>query len=327
MKDKSNRITVANIIAVIGIVVLAAGLFLGYLYSGDNMGISGIKAAGWALGFTFLLWFLIKAKGAVNELGKWRIVEISTLVVYLALAVISSIPMSRFFNIYVANSDLRDAATADIETMNDGIRQFQDDANSALDVTLRGLRNAADNDISVTLSNYLMEQNFDALDGSSINAFANGTGGWRGKIESITLDGQDYVEAWNDELDRCRTTIESWNVLEIPQAVQSLSDVSDEISQTLTDLSAELPFPVIERHAATEEYTIVSRYEPSTYDFAPNVVSKLNGIKATGLVGIVICAFIHLLILFNYLVAYRSDKIRPTRRSNAAGGQGIMLNQ
>ena len=328
-RKDNNHISLANIIAVIGIVVLAAALFLGYLYSGDNMGISALKALAWVVGFSVLLWFLIKAKSAVNERGKWRIVEVLTLVVYLALAVLSSGTAAKFFNIYASNGDLRKAASADIEALQQTIKQFKSDATSALDVTLDGMENADGNALSADLESYMAEQNLSSFDATSRDIFSEGAGGWRNKINEITLDKKSYDKSWEKALKECSEQIDGWSVLEIPQAVRSMEEISQEIDTTLTALSKGLPFPEINYNSTTFEYEIAKAYSPKEYSTETSFSEKLNDIKPYAPVGIIACVIIHLLILFNYLVAYRSDKMRPTKSSKEANKSagGIMLKQ
>ncbi|MCR5679915.1 MAG: hypothetical protein K6G08_06885 [Prevotella sp.] len=323
----NNHISLANIISVIGIVLLAAALFLGYFYSGDNMGISALKALAWTIGFAVLLWFLIKAKSAINELKKWRVVEIITLVVYLALAVLSSGTAAKFFNIYAANGDLRKAAGDDVEALQQTIKQFKSDANNALSVTLDGMENADGNVLSSELQNFMDEQDLSSFDATSRDFFSEGAGGWRNKINDITLDKKSYDKSWENALKECSEQIDGWSVLEIPQAVRSLEDISEEIDVTLNALSKKLPFPEINYNSTTFEYEISKAYSPKEYSTETSFSEKLNAIKPYAPIGIIACVLIHLLILFNYFVAYRSDKIRPAKSSkeaNQAAG-GIML--
>ena len=322
VRDTSNRITIANIVAVIGIVLLAAALFLGYFYAGDNMGVSIMKGAAWALGFTFLLWFMIKAKGTQNEIKKWRIVEIAVLVVYLALAVLSSGVISKFFSIYASSGELKEAAAEDIEKIRNDIQLFKDDATTAKDETVRSMTTAMGQDLSQELTDFLLSHRL-TLNTTSIDNF---DADWTSDIESINLSGYNYDEVWKEELDRCDEKIQGWSVLSVPKAVATLKDLSEQIASTLSEMSETLPFPTITLSEAGI-WEITGQYEAKTYESDLNVDSKLQAIRTYTPVGIAACVIIHLLILFNYFVAFRTDKIRPTRRKEGdKPADGILLN-
>ena len=79
MATNKSKITLADVLAVVGVILLAAAYFLGFLYRGDVLGISILKGVGLGAAFALLLWLLIKAKSARNYLRQWRIVEVVTL--------------------------------------------------------------------------------------------------------------------------------------------------------------------------------------------------------------------------------------------------------
>ena len=91
-KQQAGRITIANIIAIVGIVLLLVFSFLGRSYmSGGELGFDIVIAVA-ITGFTaFLLWFLIKAKGAENNIDKWKKAELAALVVYIIFAIPASL--------------------------------------------------------------------------------------------------------------------------------------------------------------------------------------------------------------------------------------------
>ena len=57
----------------------------------------------------FALWFLVKAKGAENQLEKWRIIEISTLVAYIVVV----IPLSFCGGVTTSKNTITATYTAD----------------------------------------------------------------------------------------------------------------------------------------------------------------------------------------------------------------------
>lgn len=94
-KQSSGRITIANIIAIVGVVLLLVFSFIGHSYmSGGEMGWDIVISVAITAFTAFLLWFLIKAKGAENQLGKWRKIEYATCLPFLHLfSVVSCISL------------------------------------------------------------------------------------------------------------------------------------------------------------------------------------------------------------------------------------------
>lgn len=76
-KQNSGKVTVANILAAVGLVLLLVFTYFGHSYvSGGELGWDIVISVGITAFTAFLLWFLIKAKGAENELNKWRTISI-----------------------------------------------------------------------------------------------------------------------------------------------------------------------------------------------------------------------------------------------------------
>ena len=79
-KEKSGKITVANIVSVLGLMLLAFFTYIGHSYmSGGEIGMDILIAGLITIAAALLLWWLIKAKGAENELSKWKKIEISSI--------------------------------------------------------------------------------------------------------------------------------------------------------------------------------------------------------------------------------------------------------
>ena len=87
-ENNSGKLTKANIISIVGLVLLFSFTFLGHSFkSGGEMGWDILVAVAITGLAAFALWFLVKAKGAENQLEKWRIIEISTLVAYVVVVI------------------------------------------------------------------------------------------------------------------------------------------------------------------------------------------------------------------------------------------------
>ena len=81
MKEKkSGKITLANIIAMLGLVLLIVCLWLGQaLRSGELGGMSVLISVGITIAAALLLWLMIKAKGAETNTSKWKIIDSKTI--------------------------------------------------------------------------------------------------------------------------------------------------------------------------------------------------------------------------------------------------------
>lgn len=317
-QNKSNGISLANIIATFGIVLLLVFLFLGYFYSGDNIGIAILKASAWTAGFGILLWLLIKAKGADTDMTKWRVIEGILLFLYIVIAVLSSNKVARFATIYASSDELKTAATEDISLIRQGIEAFQATENAALTNTFTGLELASQGEASERLMEFVDANGFE-LSPASIGNFKDK---WQDRIENITDQTQSsYYDAWDEELERCTEQIQGWSVLKIPEAVATMKDLAPQVTAKLEEISAGLPFPVIHKNEA-DVSDIVKDHEASQYPIAATFADRFNNMSSYSIIGIIICIVIHVMILFNYFVTYRTKRNRIKTNKNIAVNDG-----
>lgn len=321
MAQKNNSISLANVIATIGLVLITVFIFLGCFYSGDNIGISILKAVGWALLFTFLLWFLIKAKSADDDLKKWLVIEILTLVVYLIAAGISSPKVARFATVYMASSDLKATANSDIEKIRQGIDLFKTTEHRALSVTITGLENATNGEVSEELSDFVATNNFE-LNPQSINIFKEK---WEAVIDNVTDSTlSSFSDVWDAELTRCNDLIQGWSVLKIPEAISTMTTIGEQVSAKLAEVSSTLPLPKIYRND-NGIYDIEEQHTTFNNAIDARFGQEINALGNFSIVGILVCLILHAMILFNYLVAYRSKKKRPQKSDMLFNDHGMTL--
>lgn len=319
--NKNNSISLANVIATIGIVLLTVALFLGHFYMGDNVGISIFKSVCWSLAFTFLLWFLIKAKTADEERTKWLVIELLTLAIYLVLAVLSSSKVSKFPTVYLSASEMKATANDDVFKINQVIDLFKSTERQALTNTVIGLENACNGEVSPSLEDFVTANDFE-LSQQSIDIFKEK---WELVIDNVIDSTQTgYAEAWEAELDRCNDLIQGWSVLKIPEAVRTMSSIGEQVSAKLQEVSASLPLPVIHR---TDDgiYDIEKEHETGTYPIDSQFMPSMDRVGSYSIIGIVFCVFLHAMILFNYIVAFRSKKKRPQKKDILFNDHGMTL--
>lgn len=323
MAQGKNSITLANVISTIGIVLLMVVLFLGHFYSGDNIGIGILKTAGWGALFTFLLWFMIKAKTAEEDQTKWLVIELVTLFIYLVAAGISSPKTARFATIYKSASELKASAHSDIEAIRQTIDKFKTEEHLALTNTVLGLQHASTHDVSQALTDFVAENNFE-LNEQSIAIFQEK---WAGIIDNVTDSTlSSWDEPWQAELDRCDELIQGWNVLKIPGAVRSMSDFDVQVSEKLQEVSASLPLPNINCREDSTTFDIVARHVTKTYPIETRFVKDMADMSSYSIIGLLIFFILHIMILFSYLVAYRTKKRRPTKNDYLFNDKGMNIN-
>lgn len=373
---KKDGFSIANLISIIGLVALAFFLYLGFAYSGTNNGTSILYAVLITVGFGLLLYALLYAKGVQNNFEKWRIVEYTLLVVFVGACVATVPVLCHFINVNKDSQILKSYALEDLNEMEQAIADFQNHERgnlSQLQTQLQSLASKPASDYrkitTDTLREYISEVVMggkdEMLDETAIESF---TDKWNGYIENVHHygDGNDYAAGMKQAIDENRKIIESWNILEIPQAIKGINELKEDLVANLNSVSESYPLHRIEskyQSDFSEEkaspsrknrsmlderdgYNSRGKYDRSTYnsvspsgkasyDIAgthePYVTAvdstfKDECAKRTGISnsGIALSVVIFLLIIFNYVVAYRSTKVSVKVGGSTHDG-GIIL--
>jgi len=329
-RSKSS-ITLANVFAVVGLMLLAVAFFLGYIFQNDNYGLATLKAGGWTAGFALMLWLLIRAKTAIAYKKGWRIVEVVVLLLYLAAAVLTVPVAGRFFGIYAKAGELKTAANDDVELLSNTIAEFQSHEGQQLANTVEGLKRLLSLDDSLGIAYDLREFVSEQIEGvtdisdlttSKVSAFEDQ---WQRKIERITDDSHhNHAAAWKEQIEACDERVQTWNVLQMPQAIDALQKLTDEVESTLQETADEMPFPSINRED-DGSWAITAPHDAYMPDLDGNVSSVMATIKPWGPVSIGACVVIHLLILFNYFMVFRNRTIRPRKNVDTSDEGGVLL--
>lgn len=117
-KDNGN-ISIANIIALIGLAGIGVITFLGILlHSSDGTpGGAIIGAITLLAGLCFLLVMSIKAKSAKDNPDKWRYVEWGCLILYIIVAGYFASPFQRFFYIITEKPAMQAMARQEVSAI------------------------------------------------------------------------------------------------------------------------------------------------------------------------------------------------------------------
>lgn len=321
-KNNSGKLTKANIISIVGLVLLFSFTFLGHSFkSGGEMGwdiLVSVAITGLA---AFALWFLVKAKGAENQLEKWRIIELSTLVAYVVVV----IPLSfcgGVTNFFAANADkasYKDKAHNDIAKIDSVFSQYENFEKDALEKTLTGLGNSVSMGMirSSELVTY-MEHNSIKPTRTSVENFV--------EIQKGDVLGTQYEQYYNQykaERDAIINTIDSWNVIQIPSQAKLIEDLAVQTSKWLTERSASAKLPLVENKS--QAYTIIESNQVKQYQVEGGIenLEFRKGIMSAGgmnITSILFLIIVHVLILLNYFVAYRTFTLGLTKNPNNDGG-------
>ena len=318
-KQQAGRITIANIIAIVGIVLLLVFSFLGRSYmSGGELGFDIVIAVA-ITGFTaFLLWFLIKAKGAENNIDKWKKAELAALVIYIVFAIPASLfgGIMHFFVVNDQKNEIKKYAKTDLNIIDQMFTDYKNFETEALAITGTGLSNAKGTGqlCDETLNSFMQERSI-----STRESARNYEQIQRNKL--IGEGFESYYKSCRSARNEIEAAVSSWSVMQIPSKAKQIEDLATSASKHLTTLSNEAKLPVIENSGS--RFTMTG-YQ--TKDFSvdtENFMFKKKLVDASGfsITALIVVLLIHLLILFNYIVAYRTDKIAVGKYSQSDGGR------
>ena len=323
-KNKSGKITIANIVAMVGIVLLMVFSFIGFSFkSGGEMGISLLKTFGVTAFTALLLWLLIKAKGAENNLKKWKIAEISILVTYLAFTIATSINGGIMY-LFVVNGNkqnIKELAKADLEKIDNLFAAYEEFETAAIANTRQGLTNATQphQRVAEPLRSYL---NRNRISAGYVSMHIDNQ-------QSLVL-GSIYEEMKRQyavKRELIETCVDDWNTFLIPFEANKIVELAKESEENLTNLSqvADLKLPVIVLDTESKKYVMESENQSSEFHIEGGIESlkfrqALTENEGYSIAAIIVTVLLHFLILFNYIVAYRTKTISVGKNAEDDGG-------
>lgn len=313
-QKKSGNLTIANIVSVVGTVLLLLFTFLGNSYlSGGELGWDILISIG-ITGFTvLLLCFLIKAKGAENNLTKWKIVEFATLFVYIIFSLSTSLlgGIMHFFVVNDHKDDIKEYAIQDLEKIDQMFNSYLEFESEAISITGTGLKNATKkSQVCDETLNTFMDENGIAHSQSSAENYEN--------VQRMELVGNGF-EAYYDQFKEIKNEIQnvvnSWSAISIPSKANLIDKLAKDASAELTRLSTEAKLPVITQTSSGyyTKWTIES-YQRQEFEVDGGIESfqfkkALQGATGFSSTALLIVLLIHTLVLFNYIAAYRTSSV------------------
>lgn len=321
-KQKAGRITKANILAIVGLALLMVFSFMGHSYlSGGELGWDILIAVAITAFTALLLWFLIKAKGAENQLDKWRKIEYAALAVYVIFAIPASL-MGGIMHFFVVNDNkeiIKAYAQNDIDKINQLIAQYKDFEEQAITNTGTGLRNVTGPNQQADMAlNKFMAENHIEHNRNSANNFET--------IQRNNLIGANfdtYVSKIKQQEQQILNVVNAWSIMQIPAKAKMIEELALGVEKELTQKSDAAKLPRIEEKYGF--YTIVEANQCSSFKISGGVESlqfrdALQNTSGFSPVAVLVVLLIHCLILFNYVVAYRTNVMEVSKNSKEDGG-------
>ena len=326
--NNKKTVTVANIIAMVGIVALMLFTYLGHAYmSGGETGIDILWAVGIGLGAALILVFLIKAKGAENDLKRWRTIEYVLLGAYFLFAVLTTMfgGIYHFFVVNVQKEELKQVAYADLARIQTMFETYEGNAREAIEITKTGLTNAvAPGEIGdASLQQFMTDKGIEGNSGA-VNVYI--------RRQNQALIGPNYRKYRNaflgsdslgaGEKAMIENTVETWNLLKIHGAAAQIPYLTEVYNSALGEMAEKAALPVAQKDWAAGVHIIAQDNQPIFVPVgeAPKFQNALKEASGFSLLGLVVVLLIHGAILLNYLVAYRTSSLGFNSKLEDDGG-------
>lgn len=327
----SGKISIANYLSIAALAGLGVVSFFGSLLHSPDGGLGGPVFSAIALVVVLgaLLFLAIRAKGADSNAEKWRIVEWVCLLLYIVVAVLASKPFLRFFYINSQKSDLQAQAFQETKAIrslyqnyNQQCEQFIKQASEQIE----NYKDSKDNSKSAKNVKNKSKSGKDANDKNAEDALSlyvekncQVMADWRKKALLVVQLDQDK------DLDEIDDLISNWSLMQLPTLSQRLAE-----KDTTALVSLKAKIAAYEKDNSLIPVVTGSQTEPYRLDgFAqfelgespqPKFAEMLRNADGNTTTGWIVYALLHLLVLFNLLVAPRSVDVNPLSRNKQTGG-------
>ena len=320
-KNKNNnKITIANVIALAALAGLGVVSFFGALLHSPDGSPGGplMGAICIVLGLAFLLFLGIYAKGAESNAEKWRFVEWGCLALYIVVALLTAKPFLRFFYVNSQKTELKNQATSELQAIQNIYKNYNKQCEQSMTLAkeqianymLSGYKGAND-----SLKQYVLQRVFGGKEVDKDKQLNS----WYDKgLQAVKKED-------NSQLDSLNTLISNWSIMQLNNIAQQLALQDTTVLATLNkkiescNNNQEL-IPNI-TGSKTEPYKLDGFVK---FDLGqspqPKFAEMLSKADGNTIGGWVIYAILHLLVLFNLLVAPRSKDVNPIKGNRNTGG-------
>lgn len=322
---KKSDISIANILAIIGLAAIGVITFFGdFLSSGDGSPIRGIIiSVVLVLMLGLLLIVMIKAKGSSEERDKWHLVMWGSLVLYVGIAILGAFWNNNFFRLFAvaqSKAELQGIARNELSAIEKLFDSYNSQKNAAMDNALNQLKAYSQsgqyNYSSDPMRNYVSKQIADI-------SFEGLADWYDANLEVVKIDPLYNIGTLDNE-------ILAWNYLRLPSLAIDLDEAygisRDQITNRIADFSKNGLIPVISggNGIPFKVDGVVSFNLPQLP--ALSLSKKLRSKTDITVLGIIIFIVVHLLVLLNFIVAPDSGIVAPrSRKKSDTGASNIGL--
>lgn len=310
-KMNSGNMSIANIIALIGLAGIGVITFFGILlHSSDGTpGSAIIGAVALLAGLCFLLVMSIKAKSAEDSPDKWRYVEWGCIVLYIVVAGVFASPFQRFFYIITEKPTMQAMARQEVSAIKKMYQSYEHQQNKFLTEAIEQIKNYNDSkQISSKYNDELAE-------------YVKGIG----PVDSWATKASSLVKLQPDkELSDIEGEIEVWNIMNLSSLAAKLKNKDEKAWTSLqkkirgygenNKLIPKIAGGGIEpyRFDGYANFDLGTPPEPKFYQ-------SLCSADGNTVLGWVIYIVLNLLVLLNYVVTSRSQFVGPVSGKKTGG--------
>ncbi|MGN1236744.1 MAG: hypothetical protein ACI4TS_04800, partial [Bacteroidaceae bacterium] len=268
-----------------------------------------------------LLWFLIKAKGAENHLETWKKIEYSVLGVYILVCIPLSFfgGINCFFAVAGDRDEIKSVALNDLDNIKKTIRDYKEKQEGKIASLKTKLYDFPSNfvrtsDAELFLTNKLKCTN---LERENIDTYCDET-----LYHNFRLsDDPNYFSDIEDRIKEIKQTVSNWNWIKSTLLANKIEKLSEDTYTRLNDICEEnqQAIPIINYDYNRYQMDITGYDESKISKAETNFKEKVQDTNQVGFLSVLITLLIHLIILLNYIVAYRTSTLSLSKNTNDSG--------
>lgn len=263
----------------------------------------------------------VKAKRAISETGKWRMVELACVLIMLVMAIVAFKPMVIGFNYLCDSSALRNSAQADIASVDSLNVYFQETENARVDATYSGLIyfvSSGTRGASQDLRDFIAAE-FPGVDPfelrqENINAHRS------------SLEANIQAQPSGLSVDRRSSLEETIENLPISAGMisEQISAYASSVSTDFNTCASQVNLPIIS--AGAESTYIATATTPKNFECVPSAYDKayekINTMSTPAIVVVVLVLF---LSFFIYIISFRNSRVEIETGSKMSENLGLPL--
>ncbi len=243
-------------------------------------------------GIGLLLWLLIKAKGAEEDVRKWRMFEWGLLVVYVAVAIVPVSPFMRFFYITSQTENLQSVAMEELNAVKQLYISYNHQQEKFLTEAVEQIQNYRASSQYARVNDELYEY---------VEAIGDDVEMWADKAEKVIQMPKQSKEVLDME-----ERIESWNLLQLPVLAEDLQRLVDDawsgLGKKIKQYGANQKLiPVIGGGGPGTLYRLDGYAE---FDLGtkpqPKLLHQLKEADGSTVLGWILYIILHVMVLLNY---------------------------